>query len=647
MGPREVVEGLQAGPRPGRGRGGRSGRNSRPITIHEAGGTTEALLRDLLLTRPQLQQQLQQAVLARAQSVPSIMLAAAAHSPRAQLPTRHPQPPHSPDSSMGDDSMSSFAAENLEVKYRKGRKSKKNELARLLSKGLSESGSIGAESISQEMNKSTAHIPESTSELLSNGHLAAQYAVLERQALARSRSCSMVHSTVMSVDDQNEPLNLCVRDTPLPPEDCCTPVPITPIVKIEPPSQCDEDAASSVGNNTHLTYEDESHGSRSSRTPFTPPADYPSWNVGSSLAPYWLNDYRLKTEDGLSSGHSTPSLCSQSSHLPSTSPPAWPHLSSPPPLTSPHSPSPAPMGSPMGPSHHHPRHLQALLKDSFHHQFDEARERLTPRQSIIGFAERSANLSSRPGSTRGSPHKGGTRRKRSAIFIPPSDPNTEVSICKFKFTGGANPMLEEKKMVSVDSGGNLRYFSGGDKGVPRDNRLAAAQLTLSGKILENLSKCEKDVKKIRLESDNDDTCSLPGGQRSCHSATTSPVCTLDRSASLYDPAGHPPTPTEESPKRKRRSKKSSVREKLEQTLRERGLLIQTQQVESAEGATYCKFRQLRKITRYLFRSWKDYLPGQLHEGAPGDPNLHIPGKDGNFPHPHYDMAGNDFPTEHR
>lgn len=45
------------------------------------------------------------------------------------------------------------------------------------------------------------------------------------------------------------------------------------------------------------------------------------------------------------------------------------------------------------------------------------------------------------------------KRKRSAIFIPPlpeeSSTNhaTEVSICKFKFTGGAKPSLQEKKML--------------------------------------------------------------------------------------------------------------------------------------------------------------------------------------------------------
>uniref|UniRef100_A0A8D8S7A3 Uncharacterized protein n=1 Tax=Cacopsylla melanoneura TaxID=428564 RepID=A0A8D8S7A3_9HEMI len=62
---------------------------------------------------------------------------------------------------------------------------------------------------------------------------------------------------------------------------------------------------------------------------------------------------------------------------------------------------------------------------------------------------------------------------------------------------------------------------------------------------------------------------------------------------------------------RRKSRKSQAREKLEKTFKERGFLIQTQQLESAEGATYCKFRQLRKFTRYLFRSWKTHLPGEV------------------------------------
>lgn len=55
------------------------------------------------------------------------------------------------------------------------------------------------------------------------------------------------------------------------------------------------------------------------------------------------------------------------------------------------------------------------------------------------------------------------KRKRSAIFIPPvqtqcstSNPTNEVSICKFKFTGGTKPSLQEKKILSVDAGGNFR-----------------------------------------------------------------------------------------------------------------------------------------------------------------------------------------------
>ncbi|KAM7356093.1 uncharacterized protein ACRADG_001937 isoform 2-T4 [Cochliomyia hominivorax] len=73
-------------------------------------------------------------------------------------------------------------------------------------------------------------------------------------------------------------------------------------------------------------------------------------------------------------------------------------------------------------------------------------------------------------STTNQQHVAPQKRKRSAIFIPPmnventTNPATEVSICKFKFTGGSKPTLQEKKMVSVDAGGNYRYFSGtGDK----------------------------------------------------------------------------------------------------------------------------------------------------------------------------------------
>lgn len=168
--------------------------------------------------------------------------------------------------------------------------------------------------------------------------------------------------------------------------------------------------------------------------------------------------------------------------------------------------------------------------------------------------------------------QGPAKRKRSAIFIPPippksnsTTPTAEVSICKFKFTGGSKPSLQEKKMLSVDSGGNFRYYSGGgggkgNKGHDHVHHLSASDAGTSG--------ADRGPSELSVKEDS---------------------------------------------KKKRKSRKSLQREKLEQTFKEKGFLIQTQQLQSAEGATYCKFRQLRKFTRYLFRSWKDYLPGELEE----------------------------------
>lgn len=174
------------------------------------------------------------------------------------------------------------------------------------------------------------------------------------------------------------------------------------------------------------------------------------------------------------------------------------------------------------------------------------------------------------------PIPGTVKRKRSAIFIPPvpvksnnTTPTTEVSICKFKFTGGSKPSLQEKKMLSVDSGGNFRYYSGtGNKG-------------------------NKGYEYLQRDSNQ-------GKSQAAVGEASSPK----EGSSLSK---------EELSKKKRKSRKSLQREKLEQTFKEKGFLIQTQQLQSAEGATYCKFRQLRKFTRYLFRSWKDYLPGELDE----------------------------------
>lgn len=181
------------------------------------------------------------------------------------------------------------------------------------------------------------------------------------------------------------------------------------------------------------------------------------------------------------------------------------------------------------------------------------------------------------------PNQVPVKRKRSAIFIPPmpvksnsTTPTTEVSICKFKFTGGSKPSLQEKKMLSVDSGGNFRYYSG------------------TG------NKPSKAYDYMQRDSNQ------------CRTTDTSMEASVS-ALPKHDAQSTSLNNKEDLNKKKRKSRKSLQREKLEQTFKEKGFLIQTQQLQSAEGATYCKFRQLRKFTRYLFRSWKDYLPGELEE----------------------------------
>lgn len=207
-----------------------------------------------------------------------------------------------------------------------------------------------------------------------------------------------------------------------------------------------------------------------------------------------------------------------------------------------------------------------------------------------------------------------TKRKRSAIFIPPipaenqTNPATEVSICKFKFTGGAKPSLQEKKMLSVDSGGNFRYYSGtGDKSMrgyeffPRETlqqQIGNTQGSSTGAFLQ------ASGEKIYPGSPVDFA-----GKQSANEFLLTPELPTPPLTSMQEVS---------SRQKKRKSRKSLQREKLEQTFKEKGFLIQTQQLESAEGATYCKFRQLRKFTRYLFRSWKDYLPGNVRELQEGE-----------------------------
>ncbi|KAJ8910248.1 hypothetical protein NQ315_014457, partial [Exocentrus adspersus] len=208
-----------------------------------------------------------------------------------------------------------------------------------------------------------------------------------------------------------------------------------------------------------------------------------------------------------------------------------------------------------------------------------------------------------------------TKRKRSAIFIPPipaentANPATEVSICKFKFTGGAKPSLQEKKMLSVDSGGNFRYYSGtGDKSMrgyeffPRET------------LQQQINNTQGSSTGAFLQASGEKIYPIPPVDFSGGKTSSDFLLSPDIPVSSFSSAQSTNQDLHSQRMKKRKSRKSLQREKLEQTFKEKGFLIQTQQTESAEGATYCKFRQLRKFTRYLFRSWKDYLPGNLAEG---------------------------------
>lgn len=64
--------------------------------------------------------------------------------------------------------------------------------------------------------------------------------------------------------------------------------------------------------------------------------------------------------------------------------------------------------------------------------------------------------------------------------------------------------------------------------------------------------------------------------------------------------------------RRRRSQRSVIKQKLEDTFRQNGFLVKTKQVSDGE-ATFCKFRQLRKYTRYYLKSWQHHLPEEVHK----------------------------------
>nr|CAG4646091.1 EOG090X02D0 [Macrothrix elegans] len=191
------------------------------------------------------------------------------------------------------------------------------------------------------------------------------------------------------------------------------------------------------------------------------------------------------------------------------------------------------------------------------------------------------------------------RKKRSAIFLPPQKlADNDVCICKFKFVAGHTPRLQEKKILSVDSGGNFRFFPELQQHeTPAIPTSLPSSSTSSRSPAPNVSQHQVGCKPIPDLLPIEAVNPAWNAQR----ITTPPVSTSP-SSTIVVPNQQIDIGSNVS------TKKLSRRQKMEQTFGEKGFLIQTQHVPATEGAAFCKFRQLKKFTRYLYRSWKHYLP---------------------------------------
>jgi hypothetical protein len=193
------------------------------------------------------------------------------------------------------------------------------------------------------------------------------------------------------------------------------------------------------------------------------------------------------------------------------------------------------------------------------------------------------------------------RKKRSAIFLPPEKlADNDVCICKFKFVAGHTPRLQEKKILSLDSGGNFRFFpelqhqQNQGKQQLQQQEKRKQSVTSSATVQQSQNQQVKPIPDLLpIDTIRPIWCPLssPTPNSSPVLLATPPPSSLDNSHSNG-------------------SKRLSRRQKMEQTFGDKGFLIQTQHVPATEGSAFCKFRQLKKFTRYLYRSWRHYLPDE-------------------------------------
>ncbi|KAH7639996.1 hypothetical protein HUG17_4029 [Dermatophagoides farinae] len=66
--------------------------------------------------------------------------------------------------------------------------------------------------------------------------------------------------------------------------------------------------------------------------------------------------------------------------------------------------------------------------------------------------------------------------------------------------------------------------------------------------------------------------------------------------------------------RSRLNHRNQIRRHLEDAFKQNGFLVKTKQVSDANNsAMFCKFRQLRKYTRYYLKSWHNHLPDEVNK----------------------------------
>ncbi|GAB6023502.1 hypothetical protein CHUAL_008280 [Chamberlinius hualienensis] len=258
-----------------------------------------------------------------------------------------------------------------------------------------------------------------------------------------------------------------------------------------------------------------------------------------------------------------------------------------------------------------------IISSSQHHQHQRPLAASSSCPEVPSLNDRSAKPRWTP--TKVERPKGRPPRKSSVDSVSSCSSSTatsqspfanDISICKFKLVKGLHPVLEEKKTLHVP----LPVRSSPSSSPQRQQTPSAAEVVpgsstasaVSSAFRFNVSSASPTTAPQQPSTSNEPMKTFKFYVDGAGSnGRKSNVSTLPGGGGVIN----------HSRRVRKRSRKTLAREQLEATFREQGFLIKTQQVSSAEGAVYCKFRQLKKFTRYLFKSWKDHLPLEIQGGV--------------------------------